>query len=200
MSTFFTETLTRALPGLIDSNDTRANATAADMAVDKKGHTRHTDTICSRTGGRGGSAGRREVDFCWLRDRTGQPNVAQTNIANKLPIQFSYAENAATSFPLRDLPASSLVRLRSRVLVLRRRKLAPARRVDLSSHLSRLVPFPSQSKLPPCSFGNGRVKCKYRRFGSLRTLVFSPPVENYVGIPRRGTPFDDEEGGRALSL
>lgn len=91
MSTFFTETLTRALPGLIDSNDTRADATAADMAADKKRHMRHTDTICSSTGGRGGSAGRRKVDFVGSvverASRTSRKRISPINCQSNLVTQ-----------------------------------------------------------------------------------------------------------------
>lgn len=184
MSAFFTATLTRALPGLIDSNDTRADATATDMAVDKKRHTRHTDTICSRTRGR--------VEGKWIfvgrvveRDsRTSckriSPINCQSNLVTQkmLPLRSSYATRRPPPLPsVCARESSSCVEVSS----------SPARRVDLSSHLSVRV-FPSQSKLPPCSFGNGGVKCKYRRVGSLRTLVPpTPSAEYYARIPRQNT-------------
>lgn len=66
MSTFFTETLTRALPGLIDSNDTRADATATDMAADKKGHTRR-DIRTRYAAGRATAAGAgRQIGGKWI--------------------------------------------------------------------------------------------------------------------------------------
>lgn len=95
---------------------------------------------------------------------------SQTNIANKLPIQFSYAENTATAFlrsANQSLPSSTCFR----VLVPCKRKLTPVRRIariDSLSHLSTLC----NQICCRCSFDNDEVKCKYRRIESLR--IHSP--------------------------
>lgn len=101
MSTFFTGTLTRDLPGLIDSNDTRADATWQQATWQQiKRDTRDIRTRYAALRGWKRAQAVREVNFCRSRETTKRPNAARTNISNKLPIQFSYAENIATSYLL----------------------------------------------------------------------------------------------------
>lgn len=102
---------------------------------------------------------------------------SQTNIANKLPIQFSYAENTATLL------------LRSAASLLHH--ILPSEfsfRVEESSlRLIARVGFfvalfqPSATEFARRSFDNDRVKCKYHRVG--KPYGFAPPSENYVKHP-----------------
>lgn len=141
-----------------------------DMAGNKKEHTRDIGTRC----GRDEAVGSEFLSVTWYTWKTERRS--QTNIANKLPIQFSYAENtatlllrSATGLPRRILPSEFSFRVE-----------------ESSPRLIARVGFLSRFFQPPAtefarrSFDNDRVKCKYHRVGN---LTDSLPSENYVKHP-----------------
>lgn len=114
------------------------------------------------------------LSVTWYTRKTERRS--QTNIANKLPIQFSYAENTATLL-LRSA-TSLLHHILPSEFSFRAEESSPQliARVGSSSHFF----SPSATEFARCSFDNDRVKCKYHRVGNLTDLL---PSENYVKHP-----------------
>lgn len=112
----------------------------------------------------------------------------QSNIANKLSIQFSYAENIATP-SFYDLLTSLLLHLLAPEFSSCAKESSPrlselVARIDSLSHLS----TPCNQICCHCSFDNDEVKCKYRR---IESFGFVPLGELRKDLDK--TPFNDKE-------
>lgn len=130
------------------------------MAGNKKEHTRDIGTRCSEDEAmRSGF-----LSVTWYHTVHGKTERrSQTNIANKLPIQFSYAENTAT--PLLRSAISLFLRILESEFRSALKKVRPSSSLELM--LCRTFSAPS-SQICRCSFDNDGVKCKYYRVRSLQ--------------------------------
>lgn len=117
---------------------------------------------------------------------------SQSNIVNKLPIQFSYAENTATYtlLPFFTICQPGLFfHLLAPEFSSRTKESSPrlVARIDSLSHFSTLC----NQICCRCSFDNNEVKCKYRRIESLR---IRSPRELRQDLDK--TPFNDKKRER----